>query len=354
MIILAASDARGAQKVLSGELNLLFANFETIPLNRNNYLENYLYLKRLISPISPSPFFLSFFIKILGSSMAYYDFMAQAIKYKYSAEDEDGSLINITQTTLYLAQTYFFQKFIKKIDLLKANLKDFIPALKLLFALSDGYLRRDELNSLEIYDSKELNSRLQKIGDLNYIENLGNIYKLKDPLFSFWLANIFKLYFLSPVSDPQRRELLCRKRLEEAVGLFREQFFTDKVKKVLQLFSSFRNDHLLIGKNKYRLPTIRNTKTISYPKENFHIVIGEGPEIVFAGIKEKNVDDNDVLDFIEKGRSVKGKRVKKIFISLDRLPSTARLIAKNNKLIVWDVNEVNSLLNIYNKPAVSF
>jgi len=65
------------------------------------------------------------------------------------------------------------------------------------------------------------------------------------------------------------------------------------------------------------------------------------------------VVDNDIFDFIEKGANIRGKKVKKIFISLDTLPPAARVIAKNNKLLIWDVNEVNRLLNVYNQPMVS-
>jgi hypothetical protein len=92
---------------------------------------------------------------------------------------------------------------------------------------------------------------------------------------------------------------------------------------------------------------------LSYPQENFHLFIGEGKEIIFAGIKEKNINDSDIFDFIEKGANVKGRGVKKVFIALDTLSPTARLIAKNNKLIIWDVNDINRLLHIYNKTAVA-
>jgi len=146
---------------------------------------------------------------------------------------------------------------------------------------------------------------------------------------------------------------LLEQEFKEKIALFKEEFAKDKLKKVMQLFSSFKNDTLSFGKNKYQLPTIENPKVISYPTRNFHLLIGEGKEIVFAGIKEKNVEDNDIFDFIEKGSNIKGKKVKKIFVSLDNLPPTARLIAKNNKLTIWDINEINRLLTVYNKPIVS-
>lgn len=352
MIVLTTSNSRDAEKALSGELNLLFGNFEKVFLNENTSLANYLYLKNLLNPLSPSPLFLSFFVNILGTNIVYYDLLANTIRKNYQ-NDEKKAIGEIVEKAIYPKETYLFQKFIKKIDLVKFYFKDFIPALKLLLALSQGYLRKGELASLGIYSSKDLKNRLQKLLDLNYIENLGNIYKVKDSLFSFWLTSVFQLYFSPPVLNPHQNKILLKKSLEEKFDLFKEEFDKDKLKKIMQLFSSFKNDSLRLGKNRYQLPAVENPKIISYPVRNFHLLIGEGKEIVFAGIKEKNVDDNDIFDFIEKGSNIKGRKVKKIFVSLDNLPPTVRLIAKNNKLTIWDINEVNRLLTVYNKPIVS-
>jgi hypothetical protein len=146
---------------------------------------------------------------------------------------------------------------------------------------------------------------------------------------------------------------LYRKKMEEEIALFREEFYKDKIKKILQLFSSFKNDILRLGRDRYRLPSIEKLKIISYPQRDLHLIVGEGKEIVFAGIKEKNVEDSDIYDFIEKGTNVRGKGVKKIFISLDTVSHAARLIAKNNRVIIWDIGDVNRLLGIYNKPFVA-
>jgi len=353
MVVLTTSNSRDAEKVLSGELNLLFGNFEKVFLDENASLANYFYFKNLLAPLTPSPLFLSFFVNIFGANITYYDLMAQTIKNNYQSEDEEGSIIAIVKKTFYLRETYLFQKFIKKIDLIKFYFKDSITILKLLFALGQGYLRKSELVSLGIYNSKDLTNRLQKLLDLNYIESLGNIYKIRDSLFSFWLTSVFKSYFSPPVLNPQQKQTLLERDLREKFILFKEEFSKDKLKKIMQLFSSFKNDSLRLGKNKYQLPTIENAKVISYPTRDFHLLIGEGKEIVFAGIKEKNVEDKDIFDFIEKGSNIKGKKVKKIFVSLDNLPPTARLIAKNNKLTIWDINEINRLLTVYNKPIVS-
>jgi len=352
MLVLTSSNSKGAQKVLSEELNLLFGNFEKIHLAERTYLENFLYLRQKLLPLSPSPFFIAFFINILGKNTLYYDIFSDAIEDFYDNDDQEKSIALILENLLYKRETYLFQKFIRQIDSLKFCFKDFISIIKLLSALSAGYLRKRELISLGIYESKDINSRLQRLADLNLIENLGDITKLKDPLFSFWLSHVFKLYSLQSAFNAQENNSFFRRKIYDEIELFKEDFFTEKLKKILQLFSAFKNDNLHLGENRYKLPTLENSKIISFPEKNFHLLVGEGREIIFAGIKEKDTSDNDVFEFLEKGANIKGKKVKKIFISLDRISSTTRLIAKNNKLLILDIDSLNQLCNIYNKPLV--
>ena len=214
-------------------------------------------------------------------------------------------------------------------------------------------MRKKDILTLGICDSRELNLKLQKLIETNHIVNLGNIYKIADSLFSFWLSHVFALHCLNPLLDPRHRRQFFKEKLKKEVNLFKEEFFTDSLKKVLQLFSAFKNDTLKLGKVRYSLPSVERTKTISYPQRDFHLVIGEGKEIIFAGIKGSNAEDSDIFDFIEKGTNIRGKGVKKIFISLGTLPSATRLIAKNNKITVWDLGDVNQLMHIYNKPFLS-
>jgi hypothetical protein len=354
MVILTTSCLKDADKVLSTELNLLFGNFERINLSENAFLDNYVYLKDALFPLNPSPLFISFFINIIGTNIIYYDLITEAIKSNYCPTDEEGSICSILEKALYSKEDYFFQKFMKKIEQLSGGFKDCASVAKILMPISEGYIRKKELLSLKIYDSKEMVSCLQKLIEFNCIENLGNIYKIKDSLFSFWLSHIFKLYFSPPVLNGQKRKILWRRKTQEEISLFKEDFLKDKVKKILELITSFKDDILRTGRKKYKLPLIERTKIISYPDKQFHFIIGEGKEIIFVGVKERNANDSDVFDFIERGSNIKGKGVKKIFISLDRVSASTKLIAKSHRLILWDVNEINDLLRVYNKPIISF
>jgi hypothetical protein len=351
LVVITSSSSKEAEKVLSTKLNLLFGGFEKLFLNEVTFVQCYNYLKRYIEPLSTSPFFISLFIKIIGSNIIYYNLIGDSIKKKYCQEDEDKSIISILEDTLYSKDTYLFQKFINRVDLIQNSIKS-PSGLKVLVAISEGYIRKEELVSLSLCSTKELTNRLQRLCELNCIESLGNIYKIKDTLFSFWLAYIFKLYYGLSVTGLQKRKVMWQKKMYETIALFKEEFFKDKINKVLELVLAFKDDVLRIEKVRYKLPFIKRTKIISYPEKFLHLIVGEGKEVVLVGVKEKNVDDDDIIEFIEKTSSIKRKGIRKIFISLERFSPSAKLIAKNNRLTIWDVNEVNFLSNIFNKSTI--
>jgi hypothetical protein len=352
MVVVTESSPRDAKRTLSNELNLLFGNFEVIDLDETAPLYNFMRLKRSLKDLAPSPFFLSFMVKHIGSNSLHYEMLMPIIKEKYLVNQELSAITDIFVTAVCAKNTFFFQKFMLSIENIKHQFKDHQKIIKLLTHMSDGYLRKKELASLGLYDTKNLALRLQKLSDLNYVHNFGSIHKVKDPLFSFWLSHSFRIN--SNFSGYNLQKRLFTKSILDYAALSREEFMDDSLSKMLQLFSSFKNDRILLRKKKYILPSVNKTKTVSYPEENFHLLIGEGREIIFAGLKEKSATENDILAFLEKGANIKGKGVKKVFITLDTAKANTKLIAKNSKLTIWDVNDINQLLDIYNKANIAW
>jgi hypothetical protein len=349
MFVISSSHPEAADKTLGNELNLLFGNFEKIYLNKNNFFQNFILLESKLDKLKPSPTFISFFINIIGNNQSYYQLFKKVI-HQYYTEIEENTILKVLEDLLFNQETYFFQKFSNNLDKIKYHFKEPIPVIKLLFLLSKGYLRKENLKSLTGSSSRDINHKLNKLVNLNYLNKHGNIYKIKDKLFSFWISHFFKFYSIFPVSEPQKRKNLWQKEIQEEINLFKEDFAKNRLKKIVELFMAFKDDSISIDKNRYNLPKLDNTKIISYPEDDFHLLVGEGKKIVFAGIKEKTTNDKDIIEFIKKGANIKGKNVQKIFISLDELTEAANLLAKNKKITLWDKNRVNNLLDIYNKP----
>ncbi|MCM8774364.1 MAG: hypothetical protein NC820_06495 [Candidatus Omnitrophica bacterium] len=351
MVILASSHIESAQKMLSTELNFLFGNFEKIFLGESNFINSYIYLKEAIKPLNPTPFLLSFFVDILGKNIIYYDIMAENIK-RYNDSDEVKCTEIAIENSLYRKESYFYQKFIGIIDKLKEKVKEHIFLLRILFTLSNGYNRKKDILSLEICESKILLTKLQRLVEMGIISNFGDLYKIKDELFSFWLSHIFCFEVYPNIFSYYQKKHLFREKLCDTLKIFKESFYKDKLKRILELLNSFNDDILKLGINKLKLPYVEKTKVISYPEGKINLIIGEGKEIIFAGIKEGLVEDTDIIYYLEKASALKNKNVKRIFITLDRFTTSAKVISEQNKLLTWDNDDINNLLKIYHKPII--
>ncbi len=351
MIIITSSKVDKARDLLSSELNFLFGNFERIHLDDNACFENYLYLKDLLEPIKPTPAFLSFFVNAVGTNISYLDIIASEVKNYYS-NDEMNCIRNVMTNILLKEESCLFQRFIARIEAIKSRFKDYTTPLKLILTISAGYIRKKELVSLNIIREKSLTTQLNRLLELGYISNNGDVYKIKDDLFSLWLSHVFSYYFYPSVLDTRTRERLFKLKLKETVEIFNEAYFKDATERIADLIATFNNDYLKVRKQKIRLPRIERTKMLPYPEERFRFLVGEGKDIIFVGIKKNTADDADIVDYIEKTRVFKNKKVKKIFITLNNFSTSARIIAKENKLITWDINEINELLKIYHKPII--
>ena len=351
MIIIASSNTSLAKEMLSSELNFLFGNFEHINLDENASIENYFYFKSLLDPIKPTSMFISFFVNVLGTNIFYFDVIAKEIKECYSS-DETNCIKKVLKNTLLKEESYFFQRFIARIDAIKNKFKNYVIPLKLILAISNGYMRKKEIASLSIAQERNLLSQLNKLSEFGYIVNNGDVYKIEDDFFSFWVSHVFSYYFYPITIDIKNKERPFNIKLEETVEIFHDTYLKDTTERIADLIAAFKDDYLKMRKQKIRLPHIDKTKMLSYPDKRFSFLVGEGKEIIFVGIKEDNADDADIMDYIEKTRAFKNKKVKKIFITLTDLNTSARIIAKENRLIAWDIKDINDLLRIYHKPII--
>ena len=352
MVILASSAVEEAKEILGTDLHLLFGNFELISLDTFPLVDAYLGLANLLKPLSPTPHFLGFFINMLQSNSLYYELLAKEIKSLYQADNEDKSIIITVEKTLYNMNSSLYRKFINKVDILKAKYKDYQTLITLLLLVAQGYIRKTDLMFFLGVNKQNLTSKLERLLEMEYLQNVGNIYKVNDSLFSFWLDHIFRFYINCKILDTNRRAMLFLAKMREEVEMFKENFYKEKVQRIRELFASFKDDTLVIEDNRVRFPRLNKVNIISYPENRFNILVGEGDEILFAAVKEEETNDADILKFETITDSIKIKNLKKIFISLGELNSSAKLIAKESRIQLWDINQINSLLSIYRKPIL--
>ncbi|OQX81499.1 MAG: hypothetical protein B6D56_02155 [Candidatus Omnitrophica bacterium 4484_70.1] len=354
MTILFDSYIEKAKKILNDELNLLFGGFEILSLETSSFWSNYSYFNQSLQPQKFNPHFIAFFIQHLKSNLFYYYLFTQKINEirNSSTLSEKDIIFEAFKDLLFRRESLLFQKFSHKLNILKERYRDYQDLIKILSLLSQGYLRKNDLAFFLKIEQKQLIQKIKRLSEIEYIEVLGNICKISDSLFSFWLSKVFELYLSYNFLDEIQRIKIFKQTIEETFSLFKEEFYREKTKKVLELFSLFKDDILVLKKQRLRFPLLKKVKIITYPEENSNLLIGEGKEIIIVEIKEGACKEKDIYRFIERSSLLKNRNLKRIYIYLGEIEDSVKLIAKKDKIILWGKEELNELLRIYNKPII--
>ncbi len=352
MVVVTASRIKEAERILGSQLHLLFGNFEVVSLDSVSLLDAYIYFTDCIKPLTIPPYCIGFFVYLLQSNIMYYRVLAEQIK-KISHSDYDDIVINVIRSVLYERDSALFQRFANRIDVLKEKYpRDSRRLIKILNLMSRGYIRKNDIMFFSAMEKRKCTAGLQKLVELGYVETCGNIYRIADSMFSFWLSHIFGLYTRGQFIDKEKRIRRFYLAMREELALFKDDFYKERIQRIVELFSSFQNDTLMIEEQKMKFPLLRKTKVVPYPEEGLSLLVGEGDDLVLVGITEKDTSDADILQFLQKTTAVRNRNTRKIFISLGEPNSAARLIAKESKISLWDRHGLNALMQIYNKPVM--
>jgi len=354
MVVLFDSYIEKAKKIINSKFNLLFGGFQILFLDIFSFWDSYLYLTNHLQPQKFSPHFIAFFIQNLKSNLFYHYIFTQRIK-KVSQNfflEEEEIIFKVFNELMHLKHSVFFQKFMHKLNFLKEKYKDYQDLIEILLLISQGYIRKNDLLFFLKMDKNKFQQKIKRLCEIEYVENLGNIYKISDELFSFWLSKIFRLHSSGSSFDTSCKIAIFEKKMREEFSLFKEEFYKERIQKVLELFSSFKNDTLIFNEQRLNFPSLERIKVITYPEQDLKLLIGEGKDIVIVGIKEGESKEEDIYNFIKRSRLIKNRNLKKIFISLGEVSDSVKLIAKKDKILLWEREELNKILRIYNKAIV--
>jgi len=352
MFIFISRRKKEAENILSEELNLIFGSFEKIylgnfsPYYALTYLNNKLGSRLEIS-------FKKFLIELTDGFPLYLEIITNELLKVPEEKIEFESFIKKLSYLLNSEKSCLYQIFKGEMNLIRQSLKNIFLINPLLILISSGYTRKKEIASLLKTDSKNLNSKLSKLTELNILNKNGSFYFLPNKLFSFWLSSVFKIEIEFPLVLYNDREKIMEKKIKEKFEEFEEARKKDSFQRFLELVQLFKDDTIKAGKKLISLPHIKRLKIVPARNKNMKFIIGEAKHYyLILAFKEDVAQDTDILEFSTRCSYFRNKQPKKIFITLGGADYTAKLLAKEKRLHFWEKEEVNFLLKLYNKPLI--
>lgn len=357
LFIFLSSAKQQAKEILSNDLSLLFGNFETIELAMFTPPMCEHLIKYTFGDIAVSKEFINFLVNFTGG----HPFYLKTICEEAASQCEAQQNLSLNKDTLSIAlENLFFNewgifnlKFTSYLSQLASN-RNKNEFIYLLDAIAIGKNRLKDIVSCLKRQRPELSLKLNRLIELGIVAKNGSFYCINDRLMSFWLKFVHfeKLNSLSP--DYREQASHFRSMINAEI----EEFITSSRKNVadrmIELFNQFEGDDIQLDRKKFHLSTFKELKIISFDDTNLKIGIfaKAHDSLWLAAIKEDGIKEHDVNEFLATSKKFKHKIINKVIISLGDIDRNAKLLAKESRIMTWDIASLNNLFDLFGKPRI--
>ena len=242
--------------------------------------------------------------------------------------------------------------FEKQLERCNAFGKDSSPYVRVLMAIAHGRHKLVPIASAAGRYMPEVKKILSRLLEADLISKCGSFYAMDDPLFRFWLVEVFEKrsqlytpdqYFL------EEEVMVSLKRLFHGAAAQGMESLGNRVE---MLFREFRNDVLEIDQKRIPCPQFSEiilrpmdshglTLTTRHSKGRWHCVLAV-----------EKVKEEDVFQFLEDLKKYRKKPQQRILIVMRGIEQNAKLMAQTAGIQLWDLRMLNALLDLYGLPKV--
>ncbi len=354
MYIVSSSQKTLLREILSRKLSLLFGNFEVIEVNGFDNQTARSFISDKINNATSTESVKNYIIQVSRRNPFYLEVLAhrftELAKRGDVKRDDKECMLDAFAELLYSADGILNQYFTNNMSffLEKKSRKKFIPVLVSL-AKGNSTIKavQDDLGRAD----KDMSGKLRRLQHMDLVYNSGVFYRIDDKLFEYWLRNVYALKTRSEIDDLDIKYLEFKRSIDEDYSRYCE-FCSKNVTDVLcDLFSSFRNEKVRISMNDRIMPQFEKVKSRPL-SDNVHEIAGcEGNRKWVCHVKQNDIaDENDIYNLwaIKPGAGSE-KITRKIFMPLKRIEHNAYLLAKEQNIWVWDIQQMNDILRLYGK-----
>ncbi|MDE1920082.1 MAG: ATP-binding protein [Candidatus Omnitrophica bacterium] len=359
LYIVSSSSPQQAQTILSEKLSLLFGNFEVISLEPFNFLEAQGLIDHNLNGVKLGLYLKNFIADFTGGHPLYINLLCQELIYLSGvyAQKEIYAPIVIAaiENVIFNPWGVISRHFELQINSLTRP-KCAGTTVTLLGALAQGKHKiSDLLESLKLKNSQVV-SRINALQEANIVERNGNYYHIKDKLFSYWIKYVYQRRLRAIDLEAGRSRKQFKEEINRALNDFGLVARKDLSSRVADLMQKFDNESFVLCGRRYKLTSFRDIKILKLRTGtgNYFDAVSaasqEGDWLVV--LKKDPVHDNDLSGILEEIKKLDPRPSRSIIVSLSGLDENAKVRALQEKLWIWDEDQLNSLMHLFDEPII--
>jgi len=357
--VLSSSYRYSAQRILAEKLSLLFGNFELIELDAFDISTSRAFVDSHLDGNKIGAYLTNFLTEFTGGYPLYLQLICKELMSLRVLHNQDEIYLPLiaqsVENTLFDRWGVISRHFELIINDL-TNGKGNKVIANILISLSNGLQKNEDLLDEIDINKNQLNQKLSRLQDEGIIFKNGKQHYFKDKLFKYWIKFVYQKRLTGIELAPDRQRKQFHLEFNQYVEQFQATIGKDFNSRIVELLSCFENEALDLNGRKYMLPSF-NGMTLDKLKmdhEYFADVIKADTESAtwLIVLKKDGFVENDILSIICEAKRSNRKIEKCLIITLSKLDDHTKLKALQERFWIWNEQEINTLLNLYDKPYI--
>lgn len=348
MYIIISSMRFKAKTILSKHLSLLFGNFEIVEVEPFDIKTSEEYLEYMLHELNINSGLKNFIVHFTGGYPFYLEIMAKAL-----LKSNQNNLADILEDLLFVPSGILNQKFSNYLKrfLDSPHSQDYIS---ILYLISTGHNKLKDIVHLLRKQRKELILRINHLLELDAITRSGDFLKINDRVFGFWLKFVYQEKSHSLTFDAKNQKALFRDNIEGMIQEFLLNAQKPIIERMMDLLRLFSDEMVQIEKKRLRLNHFREIKPLEFNNRNLKEgLIGRSNDSLWIiAFKNDLLTEEYITEFAKECKKYRHKLQRKIIIAFQDIDTNARLRALEEKILTWDLNNLNQILDLFSKPRV--
>jgi len=358
MYLFSSSAKYKAKKILSKELALLFGNFEMIEVGALNLNTCHEFIQEKIQGINMPSSITDFIINFTGGCPFYLDLICLKARQETNSRHQDlisqVTIIKVLEDLLFDAYGELNQRYSRLLSNLVIENNNDTELISILECLSNNCNKLKEICQYLHKKESNLQRKINRLIELEIVDKNGIFYQINDRVFNFWLKFVYQLKQEALDYNLWLQINSFRKQIEGLINDFILISKKDIVERVEELFNLFKDDSVLLERYRLKLNRFCEIKPLRF--ECNHIKKGIAGltknSLWLAAVIEDRITENDIAEFANECKKYRHKLQKKIIIAFEEIDINAYLLAKENHILTWNIENLNSLLDLYGKPRI--
>ena len=348
-----------AKTILSEKLSLLFGNFEIIQIQPFDLKTSQAFIEYSLGEVKISSSLRNFLIDFTGGHPFYLNIICQEIIDLCAVHRQYEVFLPLLsqalENTIFNRWGILSRHFELMLDHLGSG-KGNKQILYILIALANGKHKiKDIIDDIKLKQNI-VTSKLNRLLELSVVVKNGNFYHYQDKLLKYWIKYVFqrKLQVIDCRAEYQQKHF--KAEIGRIVNNFLAVSQRDLSSRIVELLHCFDNESFDLNGRRYKLPSFGEVTSVEFentPEHSFKVLKADSSEgSWFIIIKEDCLLEGEVNAFLTESKKIDHKPQRRIVIALSDLDANIKLKALQEKMWVWNENELNTLLSFYDKPYI--